>query len=438
MSLNPVVSGHGTSSSSSAPAESMMINSIVSDDITPRSETTPKQSHNSVPEWCVTDVTECVTDASDGNEHSFNSFYSAAEEPPDVPYGAAEINDGTRRENSNGPVALQVIRDLDPISLGLTPQTREPITTAELQANGMSRAEADRMAARRNAQVNLQRRLTHFFRLWTFILVFFGTSTIVSLFILMLNYDKHPPGSTELRWWSEVVFASHLYSIFLHRFMLRKVCKYRQEEHNHEWPESMPKRVKIFKITRTVFGIAWSILGLCLASLPADVEEIKSDVDFDAYDQFARAALFYSIFNLCLYFHLIVVISLPHWVLQYAYNLGYTPSGNPDAAPKGTAEKLETVDVTKPLGQHFLEIAHDGCSICMEEFNPKKVVVKKTECDHYFHFKCIDNWLQVSRHCPLCRKDLVHESGLDSQGEKAIVIGVGGNTFNDAPAVENV
>lgn len=45
------------------------------------------------------------------------------------------------------------------------------------------------------------------------------------------------------------------------------------------------------------------------------------------------------------------------------------------------------------------------CSVCLD-----RIVVGQlaswTPCDHVFHKRCIDCWLQKSRSCPLCRNDL--------------------------------
>ena len=39
------------------------------------------------------------------------------------------------------------------------------------------------------------------------------------------------------------------------------------------------------------------------------------------------------------------------------------------------------------------------CSICLEENANHKLL----NCDHYFHKKCIDEWVKIKPICPLCR-----------------------------------
>jgi len=47
------------------------------------------------------------------------------------------------------------------------------------------------------------------------------------------------------------------------------------------------------------------------------------------------------------------------------------------------------------------------CAICMEEFNDADEV-GELDCDkrHYFHTKCIEEWIKVKMECPLCKKQI--------------------------------
>ena len=48
------------------------------------------------------------------------------------------------------------------------------------------------------------------------------------------------------------------------------------------------------------------------------------------------------------------------------------------------------------------------CSICLEPLGKFiKQGKKKLPCNHTFHKKCIDGWLNISNSCPLCRRDVV-------------------------------
>lgn len=44
------------------------------------------------------------------------------------------------------------------------------------------------------------------------------------------------------------------------------------------------------------------------------------------------------------------------------------------------------------------------CPICMDDLDKKEVIT--TKCKHKFHKKCLETWLERSRFCPLCRRDI--------------------------------
>lgn len=48
----------------------------------------------------------------------------------------------------------------------------------------------------------------------------------------------------------------------------------------------------------------------------------------------------------------------------------------------------------------------DDCTICLEEFNNDEEIVK-LKCNHLFHLKCIDDWIEKNQSCPLCRLNLL-------------------------------
>ncbi|XP_020151380.1 uncharacterized protein [Aegilops tauschii subsp. strangulata] len=60
------------------------------------------------------------------------------------------------------------------------------------------------------------------------------------------------------------------------------------------------------------------------------------------------------------------------------------------------AESLKTVDAPSD--------GHD-CPICMEDDN--SAAWKETPCEHRFHGRCVERWLQAKGSCPMCRRQLV-------------------------------
>ena len=46
------------------------------------------------------------------------------------------------------------------------------------------------------------------------------------------------------------------------------------------------------------------------------------------------------------------------------------------------------------------------CAICMNDFDENENV-RLLQCGHYFHANCVDQWLERSESCPLCRQSIV-------------------------------
>ena len=46
------------------------------------------------------------------------------------------------------------------------------------------------------------------------------------------------------------------------------------------------------------------------------------------------------------------------------------------------------------------------CTICLEEFIENEKIYG-LKCNHYYHKKCIDDWLKKRQTCPLCRLNLI-------------------------------
>ncbi|XVF53071.1 hypothetical protein PTKIN_Ptkin05aG0070100 [Pterospermum kingtungense] len=52
----------------------------------------------------------------------------------------------------------------------------------------------------------------------------------------------------------------------------------------------------------------------------------------------------------------------------------------------------------------------NSCSICLSEYKAKDKIRTITDCGHYFHDDCIDEWLKRNAACPICRNKLDQES----------------------------
>ncbi|KAL5705443.1 RING-type E3 ubiquitin transferase [Ranunculus cassubicifolius] len=51
------------------------------------------------------------------------------------------------------------------------------------------------------------------------------------------------------------------------------------------------------------------------------------------------------------------------------------------------------------------------CAVCLNEFEDEETLRLLPKCDHVFHPECIDAWLASHVTCPVCRANLVPESG---------------------------
>eukprot|EP01103_Thecamoeba_quadrilineata_P003779 TRINITY_DN13518_c0_g1_i1.p1 TRINITY_DN13518_c0_g1~~TRINITY_DN13518_c0_g1_i1.p1 ORF type:complete len:330 (-),score=58.27 TRINITY_DN13518_c0_g1_i1:147-1136(-) len=53
---------------------------------------------------------------------------------------------------------------------------------------------------------------------------------------------------------------------------------------------------------------------------------------------------------------------------------------------------------------------NNNCSICLLDYQTDELV-RQLPCDHYFHQKCIDEWLALNNSCPLCRQPPIKIEG---------------------------
>jgi hypothetical protein len=47
-----------------------------------------------------------------------------------------------------------------------------------------------------------------------------------------------------------------------------------------------------------------------------------------------------------------------------------------------------------------------ACAICISEFSPDDEV-RLLPCSHYFHNRCVDEWLRINASCPTCRASIL-------------------------------
>ena len=76
----------------------------------------------------------------------------------------------------------------------------------------------------------------------------------------------------------------------------------------------------------------------------------------------------------------------------------------------GEEEKLDnisSISSTLPfVAVSKVSFLEKECPICFEEYKEDQVKNKEiviTECGHLYHKKCIENWLEEKKNCPVCR-----------------------------------
>ena len=52
----------------------------------------------------------------------------------------------------------------------------------------------------------------------------------------------------------------------------------------------------------------------------------------------------------------------------------------------------------------------ETCVVCREAIEDNSIVRKIKKCGHYFHYKCLDKWLENHLTCPHCRQNIVEET----------------------------
>lgn len=86
--------------------------------------------------------------------------------------------------------------------------------------------------------------------------------------------------------------------------------------------------------------------------------------------------------------------------------IGILPNNLANPAPPECIEKLRVV----MYGEVNDSFQKKECCICLMEYEPGDGIVA-TPCDHIFHKQCCKEWLQLSRSCPICRRDIVEGLG---------------------------
>ena len=62
------------------------------------------------------------------------------------------------------------------------------------------------------------------------------------------------------------------------------------------------------------------------------------------------------------------------------------------------------------------------CVICHNAFVNDDIIREINHCNHTFHMRCLDQWLEKSQTCPLCRKNIVENPETRNNDEVHIML----------------
>ncbi|KAK6775516.1 hypothetical protein RDI58_026517 [Solanum bulbocastanum] len=100
----------------------------------------------------------------------------------------------------------------------------------------------------------------------------------------------------------------------------------------------------------------------------------------------------------------------------------YSNQTNPSSTNKGIKKKALK---TFPIITYTTELNHSRlnseCVICLSEFIVGEKVKVLPKCNHGFHVKCIDKWLNSHSSCPTCRHCLIETCQKIVNGDNFVI-----------------
>lgn len=98
-----------------------------------------------------------------------------------------------------------------------------------------------------------------------------------------------------------------------------------------------------------------------------------------------------------------VIEKLPR-VMVVSSSSSSSKTGTSSPSPVGS-DDAECDGVTVPVTKVNLECI-PPCSICTDEFDDDDDDITHLPCMHYFHRRCVTQWLSRNCSCPVCRKEM--------------------------------
>ncbi|XP_038687465.1 RING-H2 finger protein ATL73-like [Tripterygium wilfordii] len=74
----------------------------------------------------------------------------------------------------------------------------------------------------------------------------------------------------------------------------------------------------------------------------------------------------------------------------------------PPVAVAPVIEMAGRAIISLPRVRYLSDMRYDTCIICLNDFIEGEELVA-LQCDHVFHYRCMDEWLTWGTGCPICR-----------------------------------
>ncbi|KAF5729968.1 hypothetical protein HS088_TW20G00337 [Tripterygium wilfordii] len=103
---------------------------------------------------------------------------------------------------------------------------------------------------------------------------------------------------------------------------------------------------------------------------------------------------------------LLILTRLILLVLYYFYSVRRdVPQQYQVVPPVAVAPVIEMAGraiISLPRVRYLSDMRYDTCIICLNDFIEGEELVA-LQCDHVFHYRCMDEWLTWGTGCPICR-----------------------------------
>lgn len=297
---------------------------------------------------------------------------------------------------------------------------RTPASAEELLRSGVPRERIRSQVVHANFRTLLERNFfCVIFSCWCGLVISLLATLMLTVWLLVSLVTTRTSCDVPLRLWGTALIAYH--GVYVVCFATgrrggaslgqRLCCCWNPgslDEVGGVFGEHVPHRAKCFAFLPYVFAWFWSAVGLVLAyhsGRRATAAEPCWSTNPSLYWSAVANAIWGAILAVL---HLIVQVGVDPALMILLRN-GLIPRQQ-RAAPEGSLEANTTV-----VGMDDEAVKEfESCLVCLEDFTAEDgtepgdfgPIVKTQGCAHVFHRACLQNWLNVGRTCPLCRKDL--------------------------------